>query len=59
MFPTSVEYCDTNLTLNLLKINIDEQLCLSYFDRFATPVAKPASTINFVSVKLVSNFSKN
>ena len=59
MFPTSVEYCDTNLTLNLLKINIDIHFCLSYSDRSAPSVAKPASAINFVSVKLVSNFSKN
>lgn len=59
MFSTSVEYCDTNLTLNLLKINIDFHFCLPYSDRFAPPVAKPVSAINFVSVKLVSNFSKN
>lgn len=54
MFPTFVEYCDTNLTLNLLKINIDLHFCLSYSDRFATSAAKLASEFN-----LVLNFSKN
>lgn len=30
MFPTSVEYCATNLTLNQFKINIDMHICPLY-----------------------------